>query len=156
MYDAIKDGSAHFFLYAKEHYQKGDVLDDLKNIMAHRQHQKPEQVCIGNIVIVLVQIVQKLTAGDPCFLQQFILRIREDLVVWPNHFPAFKQPTFDEVLINACLGELATAIVQEGKTIYIRLGNPDPSILPLRQATNISNPQLQQEGNFHAERRWCT
>ncbi len=132
MYDAVRHGTNHFILYAKGHYREDVLLDDLKKIMAHRLGWKPDDVQIKDIVFLLSGVVETLTVNRPNFLQAFLMRIREDFLVWPNVLPRSKQPTFDEVLIQACLGELGTAEVRSGAHVRINLGSPDPTILPLR------------------------
>lgn len=130
--DMLNENSMrHFLLYAKGHYEKSDLMTDMKQIAAHRAQMKPEHIRESDILFLLLGEVERLAAKKEHFLQQFVTRIREDFVVWPALLRTPRIPTLDEVIVTACLGELATAKVKDGTTVYLNLGEPDPAVLPL-------------------------
>ena len=129
---AVDRGNHHFVLYAKGHYQETDQLTDLKKIMSHRCGYAPDRVRTADILHVLLDEVQTLISKKHNGMRNFITRIREDFVVWPTVLKTTPAPTLDDVLITACLGELASATINEkGRQVY-DIGEPDPAVLPLK------------------------
>ena len=126
----------HFTLYSKGHYEKSDLMSDMKTIAAHRAQTKPKHILESDIVFLLLGEVERLTGITEHFLQQFVTRIREDFVFWPAILKFPRTPTLDEVIITACLGELATTKVKDGTTVYLNLGEPDPTVLPLSNSSS--------------------
>lgn len=135
MYDATQHGNQHFYYYAKYWYQQSDQMTDLRRIMAHRCAIDQDHVRPVDIVEVLLEEVERLRAGRTHFLKGFLLEIRKDLLIWPAVTPKTTAPTLDDVIIQACLNELAHAMVTQDGVKVLHLGEPDPTILPLRTPT---------------------
>lgn len=135
MYDATQHGNQHFYYYAKYWYQQSDQMTDLRRIMAHRCAIDQDHVRQVDIVEVLLEEVERLRAGRTHFLKSFLLEIRKDLLIWPAVTPKTTAPTLDDVIIQACLNELAHAMVTQDGVKVLHLGEPDPTILPLRTPT---------------------
>jgi len=151
MYDATQHGNQHFYLYAKYWYQKSDQLNDLRRIMAHRCGIDQEHVRPVDIVEVLLEEVERLRRGRPHFLKGFLLEIRKEFLIWPAVMPHTTAPTLDEVIIQACLNELAHATVTQDGVNVLHLGEPDPSILPLHIPTPHPRPHVLQKGGEQNE-----
>lgn len=145
MYDATQHGNQHFYFYAKYWYQQSDQLNDLCQIMAHRCAIAQEHVRPVDIVEVLLEEVERLRRGRIHFLKGFLLEIRKEFLIWPAIITNTKAPSLDEVIIQACLNELAHATVTQDGVKVLHLGEPDPTILPLHPRPHA----LQKGGELH-------
>jgi hypothetical protein len=108
----------HFYLYAKNHYQNRNMVEDLKTIMAKYSGLKTEDVVTGYVVEKLLELAYYHINTQREFTT-FVMSILE-------------VPTNDTVygVIKACIVELAMTKVVD---IPFELGEPDPEILPVSQ-----------------------
>ncbi len=136
---AIETGMSHFYLYSKGHYVQTNLIQDLKRITAHRCGLNPEQVTVANIILLLLREVDRLTEGRTTILEPFVTYIREELVVWPTLMNGQRQPSVDEVIIQACLNELSMTVIREGDNIVFELEPPNPDVLPLTRSASPNN-----------------
>jgi len=63
----ISKHNRHFFLYAKNHYENGELIEDLKKIVAHRCGLSYENTVTKDIIQILTRIaveVMILTDAD--------------------------------------------------------------------------------------------
>lgn len=136
---AIETGMSHFYLYSKGHYVQTNLIQDLKRITAHRCGLNPEQVTVANIILLLLREVDRLTEGRTTILEPFVTYIREELVVWPTLMNKQRQPSVDEVIIQACLNELSMTVIRDGNNIVFELEPPNPDVLPLTPSASPNN-----------------
>lgn len=131
------DFDRHFYLYAKNHYQPNGVMNDLKVLMAKRCGMDLEYVQSKDIMEILLKLAHKtLRTSDAYnfadFFQDILPRNWWKLGRAPN--TVNKECIDEEDLIQAicakCLSVLCNLKVVD---IDIELGEPDPSILPLRE-----------------------
>ncbi len=113
----------HFYLYAKNHYQMGDYLEDLRTIIASYANIQREYIRDYDIVEKLLRLVHLHLKGD-------------------EHFVRFVS-SFFEVQSNSLIhtvvkASLVVLMLAEVKDIYYELGEPDPGILPLSSAPKAS------------------
>ena len=106
----------HFYLYAKNHYQQGDYLEDLRTIMASYANIQREYVRDGDIIEKLLRLVY-LHIGSQ---QQFVKFV--------SSFFEIPAVSMVRAVVKASLIVLMFA---EVKDIYYELGEPDPAILPV-------------------------
>lgn len=65
-------------------------------------------------------------------------------MLFENAFVASaRKLSLDEIIIQACVNELAIARVKDGDTTMINLGQPDPTLLPLA-TTNAPKPTTER------------
>jgi hypothetical protein len=108
----------HFYLYAKNHYQQDDMMEDLRAIMASYANIRSGSVRDWYILEKLLKLAYLHIEND----QQFVKFVTSSFEV-----PADSATI---AMIKACLIVLMFAKV---KDIYYELGEPDPAILPVTQ-----------------------
>ena len=106
----------HFYLYAKNHYQINDHLEDLRTIMANYSN-------IGREFVQDRYIIEKL-------LRLVHLHLKSD-----EHFVRFVTSFFEVPTVSMTRAVVKASLVvlmfAEVKDIYYELGEPDPAILPV-------------------------
>ena len=106
----------HFYLYAKNHYQQDDYLEDLRTIMVSYSNIGREYVRDGFIIEKLLRLVH--------------LHLKTD-----EHFVRFVTSFFevpgDNLVRNVVKASLIVLMFAEVKDIYYELGEPDPAVLPV-------------------------
>jgi hypothetical protein len=129
--DAVSDGTQHFYLYAKHWYQRTTIEQDLKTIMGRYSAASPEHIRTIDVMEVLLREVFKcltLLGRNSNRFVDFVTRLR-DIEAWKARSV---EDRLDDVILSNCLIELELAQVRDGNRTLIHLGDPDPSILPLR------------------------
>lgn len=114
--------NTHIYLYAKGHYAKNDIIDDLKIIMGHRSMISPENIQMDDIWNVISSLTFKhiVESGNPeNSFQQFVLK----LMPWDNKI-IYNE--FWKNLFSSCLSILRFVRVEN-----LDLGKADSNILPL-------------------------
>jgi hypothetical protein len=127
----------HYYLYAKGHYEKNDLWDDLKAIQAAWCGIEAEYIDESDISNVLLPLVFKhiKEGGNPEFMFiDFINRLDEH-----NACGAPDRP-FPERLIQDCLSVLRY-VTAEG----LNLGEADPNILPLSKELERRNEWISKQ-----------
>lgn len=106
----------HFYLYAKNHYQQDDMMEDLRTIMASYANIRSGSVRDWYILEKLLGLV---------YLH---IKSQRQFVEFVTMF--FEVPTSSTLraMIKASLVVLMAAKVED---IYYELGEPDPAILPV-------------------------
>lgn len=128
----MKNLDSHIFLYAKGHYERSDVIKDLKVIVGQRCGIEPEDITTTDVIEVVLAVTIPHVRRSEHLLREFILGLRETRY-WEVS-PGQKDPyTFDKALLRRCLSVLSMTMVK-GKDgeILIPLDDPDPAILPLK------------------------
>lgn len=116
----------HIFLYAKGHYQRNDIVKDMKKILGKRSGINGQHIHIGNVHYVLTALVWHYINHEFRFVD-FIFNLNPNsrknrTETIPNNF--------DIILIKECLFVL---MKQERKHIPFELGEPDPTLLPINK-----------------------
>ncbi len=128
----MKNTDSHIYLYAKGHYQRNDVIKDMKKIITERCNIDAEYITIDDILSVVLPIAYKHIKNNEYKFIDFISNLKPQNL-W-KYGPA-KEENFDIIIIRNCLSVLSITQVKEkdGK-ILIELDEADSHILPL--ATN--------------------
>lgn len=129
----LKRGTHHLYLYAKSHYQQGNVHADLQTILGKRAGIEPKHIHSNDILVILLDEVADIfqrQPNNPYRLRDFVLRLRTDIPQRPLHS---KAQDIDSIFIQHCLSVLSIVKVREGTRILARIGKADPSILPLNR-----------------------
>lgn len=119
--------NTHIILYAKNWYQKGNLIDDLRILVGNKCGIEPSCIVINDIISVLLKITirQILVNGkDYEDMFGFVLALHPD-----NRWQVggHQDESFEVSIIRNCL-----SVLRLTKTVKIQnLGAPDPSILPL-------------------------
>ena len=114
--DRRNNPNRHFYLYAKNHYQQGDYLEDLRTIMASYANIQREFVRDGDIIEKLLRLVY-LHIGSQ---QQFVKFVSSFFDVQSN-----------SLVHQVVKASLVVLMFTEVKDIYYELGEPDPAVLPV-------------------------
>ncbi len=104
----------HLYLYAKGHYEKNDIVKDLRVIVAKMCMMYPEHVVEGDIAHWLLEEVYKHIKTKDDFFRFFSLTYYS----WGNK-------------IDIIRNSLSFLKFIKVKDIDIELGQPDPHVLPL-------------------------
>jgi len=115
----------HFYLYAKGHYHKTDLIEDLKKIAGNYTGCSPESESIGAIMNILSDAITELLGNDPNGLKRFNYAFMNNVAEFKN----FKQtPRLSyESYILTCLQLMAHCKIEDIKG---EIGRADHSILP--------------------------
>lgn len=118
--------NTHIYLYAKGHYECGDMISDLKEILSHRSNIAPRYVSSEDIINALTKLVYyhlRDSGNTERFFVDFIggLMPRNLWKLTPE-----KDVSFEDVIILNCLSVLRMVDVDG-----LNLGDADADILPL-------------------------
>ena len=128
----------HIYLYAKGHYQKGDLIEDLKRIVGERSSVLPEYITIQDIIVVLVSITYSVMVTKNHFKDSIMDLI---LSLDPSEFwkiSSLSDYDFSTALILKCLSIIKWTDVVRGEVILMDLGYADSNLLPLHVSSEIS------------------
>jgi hypothetical protein len=121
----------HIWLYAKGHYQRENVTEDLQNIIAERNMLEPSHVHEEYLYSILLDIL--IEHAQPHLLADYILEAFGVKTLFPN-----KPHTREDGLISL-LGKICCLPVRDAdKNICINLGVIDTNILPKRAWMDIN------------------
>jgi len=135
----MKNYDSHVLLYAKHHYQTGNLWEDLAKILAERNALDPNhitpQLIFENIVHITLDYI-KINARQVANLL---------MDIQPSNWWMFSEKRsinvdiseydFYKAAVIKCLSLLAITTVYDkvtGETL-IEIDDPDPSILPLSE-----------------------
>ena len=120
----------HIYLYAKGHYKRTDVIEDLRKILAERNALEPEDVA----KFVILNVVSKLAFNEIKNDDRFQKLIEEFFTYVPDTDGKTRLYSEDTTLIhviNRMLAILANvSVLDNNKNLILNLGNPDFKILP--------------------------
>ena len=122
----------HLLLYAKNHYQRGVLMDDLKKIVAERcgmfvEHISPDDVW-QNVLMCLLKYANQRE------IEYFLGRLFQHGVYDDFDQLSFGYDTNCPIIraLRMALGMLSTLkVMNKDGTPIMELGEPDPKILPL-------------------------
>jgi len=120
--------NTHFYLYAKGHYQKTDLIEDLKKVFAKRSAVPLECCQPRDVAIALLELAWKHIAesGNPEYqFIEFISRLSPVDIFGQERWSG--GDGFWKVLLNDCL-----PVLRNTKVAGLDLGEADPKVLPLR------------------------
>jgi len=118
----------HIYLYAKGHYQKSDMVEDMKVLLCERSGSK--HITTEDIIIVLSSLVYPYIENQYRF-RHFLADLDPESY-WKWQCDISDQYTFQKALISKCLAVLSMVKVMEGKKVIMDLGNPDSGVLPIK------------------------
>ena len=128
------NADSHIYLYAKNHYeQSGDLWEDLRIIIAHRNMMDLDKIDKKDILYVVSGVAAKHIGSVPVFLDGMI----------NDMFPILRSEQKDteasSILLRNLLRVLLLVEVYDGYgNAIIRLDNPDPNILPLKKGIKLN------------------
>ena len=125
---------SHLWLYAKNHYIRHNVWEDLKLLVALRCGLEPEHVTKGGVLMVLGNIVIPILHGSINELENFIGRLSPEHLMhyslrWGHNKDLAPEP-YEDVLLAAYLSIMSLQTVRDGDKILIPLDEADPDLLP--------------------------
>lgn len=132
----MKNSDSHLYLYAKNHYEKTDTIEDLKKIVAERCGLYPEHVSVADIYSILSGIAFKhiMNSGNPeYFFKEFLDNVSPINKWLLTSEPEDKNYDFTISVIESSLSVLRFVKVYEGDKTLIELDKPDANILPLKK-----------------------
>jgi hypothetical protein len=131
-----KNCDSHVILYAKNHYERGDLITDLKRIYSLRNAIDPEHISKSDILSCLINLVEKFVS-NPATECRFSLRnFLSDID--PNSW-LYKtvKYDFDTVCIEKCLSIIMlTRILNDNMEEIVPIDNPSEEVLPLSENAN--------------------
>lgn len=132
---------SHFILYAKGHYKKSILIEDLQKITANYLTCDWEDVTIPDIVSLLLKACWKYGMVETEERFSEFLNDLHPTNTWRvgyEHFDSHKDEMFSKydfytAIICKCLSYLRDLQVYDSKThsIIIHIDEPDETILPL-------------------------
>lgn len=120
---------AHILLYSKSWYKERNVLDDLKQIIAHTYGYDAAQITDRWVWEIMVDVA--LTYLKPVYLREFVTLLFQNGSCL-NYFQT--QANFIPNLEKLCGLLGITRVVDENSNATLSLGDPDPAILPLSES----------------------
>ena len=72
----MTEADRHIFLYAKNHYQTGDQIEDMRKIIGERSMVSSDHISIGDISSVLIKIVWNYINHEKDFMISFLICIQ--------------------------------------------------------------------------------
>ncbi len=120
----------HIWLYAKWQYAWGDLIKDLRTIVAYEEGRPPGFVSEKDILAAVCSVVAPLlfVGGDSA---SRLCRIFSNLLEESKNGPDNEQAPFDlEIIIRQLLSEIMIARTEESGEIFVEIGEPVPSLLP--------------------------
>jgi len=130
----------HIYLYAKNHYERTDLLEDLKVIIGHTYLLDPVFVTKTDVARILLQLTHEYIVQDERSFFDFIKRINPSNLDWYHKMQGVEPPEYDFELslIQTCLSTLSLLQVRRTKDDgtweeIINIGEADPEILPYSQ-----------------------
>lgn len=117
----------HFYLYAKNHYERSDLKTDLRKIMAKRCMIPVDLADMYDVIDCLLVLTFKhiSESGNPGHFFCDFVRRTEPYSLWRN-FSVKEEDDHVVRVAKACLSVLAWVTVKD-----LDLGDPDSAILPL-------------------------
>lgn len=149
----MKNSDSHIILYAKYHYKRTDVVEDLKRIYSHRNAIDVRYLSTADIASMLFSLYMNLVT-DPSFsmgiilsMENFINDLRPDQCwrtgyIWKDNSEGYD---IDLAIIYSCLSLLMNIQVKdtEKDKVLIPLDEPDFSILPKNEIlTNLHSTEV--------------
>lgn len=123
----MKNANSHIVLYAKGHYKRSNMMDDLKILVANRSGLEPDQIFDTTVFDVIYNIAYPFLTQS--FLRSVILDSFGDnnskFYIEGNDQTSLAQIIERLLVIISMIGVLD----DDGNTIY-ELDEPDYSILP--------------------------
>ncbi len=121
----------HIWLYAKYHYVRGDLLEDLKIILAERSGIEPKAITTDHVIRTLVEIILEHVPNTRS-LQRFIGDIISSLTAEESQYLLYGFQNYHKRLsfvVNLCLSQLAIVSTCNSKgKVVLNLGEADSSI----------------------------
>ena len=136
-YAAHKDDvnpDSHLWLYAKHHYVRHDVWEDLKLLIGVRNLLEPECIPKNDVLCVVGNIaIPFLQSGSGYALQDFFTRLSLRAI---NPFGLGRLQSerqsemYEDRLLAGFLSVMSHQRVRQGNVVVIPLDKPDPDLLP--------------------------
>jgi len=120
-----KNWDSHIWLYAKYHYKRGNVIEDLNKILADRSGIKAEHIDIKSIFIVLCEIVYPYLSE-----YNFVTFLEDSFRKWVDYETTTTLEKVFERLLWILHDVKVKEYVNDKWVILIELDEPDYNILP--------------------------
>lgn len=133
---------SHYYWYAKNWYERGDMIEDLKKIHGYTFDYDAEHVDVNSIVSVLLKLVwyhyfDKDTATGAPKLENAFREFVEDIHPWNNWKVGYDEKTkydYNEAVIRKCLSMLRLLKVKDETGGDILFLDPlNEKVLPLKK-----------------------
>lgn len=123
----------HLLLYAKNWYERGNVLDDLKKIMGHRCNIDPKHMGNWDVWEMCVEAFMAYCKSD--FDTKSLLRdLFKPRPEEGGSFSFWSDESSVERAVRCILCHLGNVVVRDNEKDILCLGEPDPKILPLSES----------------------
>jgi hypothetical protein len=136
----MKNTYSHIYLYAKGHYQRKNVIEDLKILLGHICGYSPELLSKNDVCHYLTKIAfQHLNDqfGDPLTaFRDFVFDLNPEKCWkvgywWKKGNTVLEPYDFETAVIHKCLSIIGMTNVKEGGKVFLELDEPNPDLLPL-------------------------
>ena len=146
----MKNADSHLLLYAKHHYQTGDLWDDLAKILAERNALSVEYLNKRLIFENIVHITLDYIKVDARVMADLILELQPAAFwKWSNDISFAVDPEdydFYYAAVRKCLSLLAiTRVYGDDGEVLIVLDEPDPNILPISKLSKFNKENESDE-----------
>jgi hypothetical protein len=133
----MKNAYSHLYLYAKHHYKRTNVVEDLKVICGKICGCDPEHMYVDDVMYWCLKTACKHLQEDKKDLLDIFREFLSDISpdnCWKTGC-SYKPYSFELAVIHKCLSVLSMVSVREPSTntILLELDEPDPNLLPLRR-----------------------
>jgi hypothetical protein len=133
----MKNTLSHLYLYAKGHYEKNDVVEDLKIIVGQICGIDPKHLSTNDVARFVIkyafQHMNEQFADPLTAFRDFLVDIPPEHCSRVGYYLKGKPYDFDIAVIHKCLSVLCMVDVRKGDKIVLELDVPDPAILPLKK-----------------------
>lgn len=111
----------HFYLYAKDHYKKGDMEKDLLKILGYYCNADPERLTIFDVNRKLLELAHKHIEYEHHFFQ---------FMKWLINGTTDSKGNIHYGITESCLSVLSLTKITD---VQFKFGEPDPEVLPLKE-----------------------
>jgi hypothetical protein len=127
----------HIYLYAKNHYKRTDVVEDLKILVGHITGIEAKHISVDNAVYWCLKLAHKAMQSEsrPFFemFYDFILDVSPGKCWKIGYYTKDCPYVYERAIAHKCLSILTMVSVKDNYgNIILDLGKADANILPLR------------------------
>ena len=130
----MKNSDSHIYLYAKHHYKRGDIVEDLQKILSKRSALPVECITKEDIILVLSSIVYPEINSKYRFRDLLNDILPKNAWIVGGSSKIEENKDIELNIIRKFLSIIAhTTIIGENGKRLIELDEPDSNILPLNK-----------------------
>jgi hypothetical protein len=146
----MKNENSHIYLYAKNHYQKGDVWEDMRKIVAYKFKLKEDLISNQDIILAVTTIIRKHKEfSQEQIFYEFLIDISPESCWKTGYYTVDKYPelfnksrlprNYEEqydywtAVLFKGLSIINMLRVFNGEKVLIEIDEPNAEILPLKK-----------------------